>query len=75
MNLRTWTLSEAHRETGIPVKTLRQMVDRGDIAGNRSGKLYRVSVASLEAWVYRRSQPAAPTLTARAFPEVADKFS
>lgn len=76
MNLRTWTLREAHQQTGIPVKTLRKLIDDGTLAGNRTGKLYRVSVESLVAFVLHKHNVKPLTVTDdRQFPEVEDQFS
>jgi excisionase family DNA binding protein len=56
MNLRTLTLAEAHAATGIPVKSLRRLVVSGKLSGVRVGKNWRVTEASLIAFVQHTPQ-------------------
>lgn len=75
MNLRTITLSEAVKATGISRASLLKMIHDGTIAANRHGKVYRVSVASLEAWVMKTAAPVVVS-PVKAFPEVVeDRFA
>lgn len=60
MNLRTLSLAEAHAETGISVRMLRKLIDTGKLKGNRVGRHYRVSVASLEQFVCPPDAQASP---------------
>lgn len=60
MNLRTLTITEAHRETGIPRAQLYTLLETGKLAGNRTGRTWRISAQSLEAFVTaRRGVPVA----------------
>lgn len=71
--LLTITVAEASRATGIPVKSIRKLLEDGKLAGNRVGKNWRVSVQSLGEWV--NHTPHAPAVTeTRHFPEVEDRF-
>lgn len=76
-HLKTISVTQAAEATGIPAKTIRRMLERGDIAGNRAGgKVWRVSVASLEAWVNTKAGAEKPSADhVRHFPEVEDRFS
>lgn len=73
LNLRTLTLADAHAKTGIPVKSLRVLIDRGELAGNKIGRKYFVSEESLYAWVHRTPEPPSDSTAApSAFPEAED---
>ena len=73
MNLRTLTVNEAAKETGMPPAAIRRLLESGQVAGNRNGRSWRVSASSLEAWVNRT--PSHPSIETRAFPEVEDRFA
>lgn len=74
MNLRTLSITEAVKETGIPRSAIYRLLDEGKVAGNRSGNRWRISEASLSAWINRTPNPS-PTSTARAFPEIEERYS
>jgi excisionase family DNA binding protein len=50
------TLPEAGRALSVDARTVRRMISRGDLALVRVGRLVRVSVADLQAFVARQSQ-------------------
>lgn len=74
MNLRTLSITEACEATGLSRPSMYRLLENGAVAGNRIGSRWRVSVASLEAWVNRTPEKASPVET-RAFPEVEDRFA
>lgn len=74
MNLRTLSVTEAAKETGMTAATIRRLLDTGAVAGNRIGKNWRVSAASLSAWINRTPTPS-PVHTSKVFPEVEDRFA
>jgi excisionase family DNA binding protein len=75
MNLKTLTVRQAHDATGIPIITLRKLLESGQVAGNRVGAKWFVSEASLHAWINR--VPEAPARSdEKVFPEVGeDRFA
>lgn len=75
MNLRTLTVTEAAAQTGLKAETIRRLLKSGTLTGPKVGRNFRVSVASLEAWVHRTPETSAPTSATRAFPEVESRFS
>ena len=76
VNLRLVSVPQAAEMTGLHPNTIRRLFDEGQISGNTIGKVRKVSVASLEAWVNRTPEaPAVPTSASRAFPEVEDRYS
>lgn len=74
MNLRTLTVTEASKETGLSGHAIRKLLHEGQLAGPRIGRNWRVSVASLEAFVARTQAPPVRR-DERAFPEVEDHFA
>lgn len=75
-NLRTLLVSEAHQRTGIPSTTLLKLVKSGQLAGNRTGNRWRISEASLAAFVNgSQAAPVVERTSSRAFPEVEDRFA
>lgn len=74
MNLKTLSVSEASNETGMPRETIRRLLESGAVSGNRIGRNWRVSEASLIAWINRTPSPA-PVHPSKVFPEVEDRFA
>ena len=60
MNLKTLSVTQAATETGMPAAAIRRLLESGAVAGNRNGKVWRLSVASLEAWINRTASPTPP---------------
>lgn len=51
MSLRTITVTEACKETGIARASMYRLLETGAVAGNRVGNRWRVNVVSLEQFV------------------------
>lgn len=51
MNLRTWSVTEAHDNTGIPASSIRRLLEEGSIAGNRIGRVWRVRDSEVVAGI------------------------
>jgi excisionase family DNA binding protein len=73
VNLKTLSVTEAAQATGMPADAIRRLLDSGEIAGNRLGRKWRVSAASLDAWVNRTQAPA--SVTPSAFANQEDRFA
>lgn len=52
-----------------------KLLDSGLVAGNRIGRNWIISEASLHAWINRTVAPPTSKAASRAFPEVEDRFS
>lgn len=57
MNLKTLSVTQAATETGMPAAAIRRLLESGAVAGNRNGRKWHVSAASLEAWINRTAAP------------------
>jgi excisionase family DNA binding protein len=68
------TVTEAVQQTGMPAAAIRRLLESGQVAGNRIGKVWRVSADSLAAWIHRTPSPS-PVHDAKSFPEVEDRFA
>lgn len=64
MNLRTLSISEAVAATGISRDTLYVLCETGQVKANRNSlsrkSRWRISEASLQAWIEQRTPPAPP---------------
>jgi excisionase family DNA binding protein len=67
------TVTEAVQQTGMPAAAIRRLLESGQVAGNRIGKVWRVSADSLAAWIHRTPTP--PSHDTKTFPEVEDRFA
>jgi excisionase family DNA binding protein len=75
MNLKTITVSEAVRETGLSRQALYLLLDSGKLAGNRVNRSWRISVASLEAWVLKHEEPVTRSRRTSEFYDPANPFT
>ncbi len=48
---RLFSVAEVAGRLGVSVKTVRRMLDRGDLPGHRIGRLLRVGESDLEAYL------------------------
>lgn len=74
MNLKALSITDAASRTGIPAESIRKLLVRGELAGNKVGSKWYVSEEALHAWLHRTTpQPPAPETSA--FADVEDRFS
>lgn len=51
-----WTLNDAAAQLGnVSVRTVRRLVDRGDLPSVRIGRLVRIPAAAVHDWIARNS--------------------
>lgn len=53
--LQTMTLAELADIYDVSVKTLRREIDRGDLKAAKIGRGYHVTIASVRAWIARKT--------------------
>ena len=74
MNLKTLSVPDAIAATGMPQTAIYRLIKEGAVTANRIGRRWRISEASLEAWVTKRAarQQLVPV---RVFPDIKDRFA
>jgi excisionase family DNA binding protein len=70
VSARYLTVTECAAMLGVEHKTVRRLIERGELPALRVGRLLRIDPAALESLRYRptRSDPAAPTSRPRPRP-------